>query len=81
MVLSQKMTDFRAYRFSSHLSNGGYHFSAALQEHCDRRLEVVNRGLSGYNTENILKILPELIPSPFAAKVEYLVSHISTAYA
>jgi lysophospholipase L1-like esterase len=37
-----------------------------------RRLDIVNRGLSGYNTANAVKIFEHLIPSPSCAKVDYL---------
>lgn len=42
---------------------------------CSRRLDVVNRGLSGYTSSNLLKVLPDLIPDPSHAKVDYIVSH------
>ncbi len=43
-----------------------------------RRFDVVNRGLSGYNTSQTLQILPELFPAPVPGgpKLEYLVSII-----
>ncbi|PVH82493.1 SGNH hydrolase [Cadophora sp. DSE1049] len=58
-------------QFSSYLPNGAS-FGAGLAEHCIRRLDVINRGLSGYNTANVLVILEDLIPSTAAAKVDYL---------
>lgn len=58
-------------QFSSYL-NDGFSFGAGLQEHCIRRLDIINRGLSGYNTAHAMKILPEVIPSPSCAQVEYL---------
>lgn len=41
-----------------------------------RRFDVVNRGLSGYNTSNALKLLPQIIspPGPGVPKLAYLVS-------
>lgn len=39
---------------------------------CERTLDIVNRGLSGYNTAMELVILEHLIPSPSFAKVDYL---------
>lgn len=43
---------------------------------CSRRLDVVNRGLSGYTTSNILKLLPDIIPDPSNSKIDYLVSYV-----
>ncbi|RDA82399.1 hypothetical protein CP532_6277 [Ophiocordyceps camponoti-leonardi (nom. inval.)] len=40
----------------------GFSFQAALQSHCNRRLDVVNRGLSGYNTSNALRFLDDIFP-------------------
>ena len=37
-----------------------------------RRFDVINRGLSGYNTANAVKIFEHLIPSPACGKVDYL---------
>ncbi|KAI0128698.1 SGNH hydrolase-type esterase domain-containing protein [Xylariales sp. AK1849] len=42
----------------------GFSFQAALQALCLRRLDVVNRGFSGWNTEDALKYLPEIFPPP-----------------
>lgn len=54
---------------------GGFCFQAALQEHCIRRFDVVNRGLSGYNTSNALRLLPEIFPplSESVSKIKYLI--------
>ncbi|KAH6653938.1 GDSL-like Lipase/Acylhydrolase [Truncatella angustata] len=41
----------------------GFSFQAALQKHCIRRLDVVNRGFSGWNTEDAVKYLPEIFPA------------------
>ncbi|ETS84711.1 hypothetical protein PFICI_02736 [Pestalotiopsis fici W106-1] len=41
----------------------GFSFQAALQKHCIRRLDVVNRGFSGWNTEDALRYLPEIFPA------------------
>lgn len=40
-----------------------------------RRLDVVNRGFSGYNTSNALSILPQVFapPSPGGPELRYLV--------
>ncbi|TLD20360.1 hypothetical protein PspLS_08382 [Pyricularia sp. CBS 133598] len=54
---------------------GGFSFQGALQNHCQRRYDVVNRGFSGYNTSQVLKILPDIIPAPHLAgpQLKYLV--------
>lgn len=41
----------------------GFSFQAALQKHCIRRLDVVNRGFSGWNTQDALRYLPEIFPA------------------
>ncbi|KAH6671572.1 GDSL Lipase/Acylhydrolase family protein [Plectosphaerella plurivora] len=53
----------------------GFSFQGALQNHVIRRLDVVNRGFSGWNTANVLKYLPELFspPSETTPKVDYLI--------
>ena len=40
-----------------------------------RRLDVVNRGLSGYNTANVLEYFDRLIPekTPSSPEIKYLV--------
>ncbi|QSZ29989.1 hypothetical protein DSL72_004507 [Monilinia vaccinii-corymbosi] len=58
-------------QFSSHLRDG-FSFTAGLEEHCSRRLQVINHGLSGYNTDNALAIHQHLVPDPTAATVSYL---------
>ncbi|TVY48921.1 Isoamyl acetate-hydrolyzing esterase 1-like protein [Lachnellula cervina] len=50
----------------------GFSFGAGLSEHVQRRLDVINRGLSGYNTNQAMLILDHLVPSPSSAKVDYL---------
>jgi len=56
---------------SSYLRDG-YSFGAVLAEHCIRRFDVVNRGLSGYNTANAMVILQDIIPPPNCAKVAFM---------
>ncbi|KAH7115068.1 SGNH hydrolase-type esterase domain-containing protein [Dendryphion nanum] len=51
----------------------GFGFSAALQHAYIRRLDVVNRGFSGYNTRQALKVLPTILPSPQQARIRFLV--------
>ncbi|KAH8704600.1 SGNH hydrolase-type esterase domain-containing protein [Phaeosphaeriaceae sp. PMI808] len=59
----------------------GFGFSAALQAGMClytpclsyiRRLDVINRGLSGYNTRQALQVLPAIVPSPEQAKIRFL---------
>ncbi|KAG0647727.1 Isoamyl acetate-hydrolyzing esterase [Hyphodiscus hymeniophilus] len=59
-------------QYTSYLTNGGYQFGSGLAERCIRRFDVVNRGYSGYNSSQILKILEHLIPSPSCVAVEFL---------
>ncbi|KAI1103812.1 SGNH hydrolase [Jackrogersella minutella] len=52
----------------------GFSFQGALQGHCIRYLDVVNRGFSGYNTKNALDLVPQIFlpPSPSNPKIEHL---------
>lgn len=50
----------------------GFGFGAALTDAYIRRLEVVNKGLSGYNTRMVLKVLPQAIPPPEQAKLRFV---------
>lgn len=53
----------------------GFCFQAALQSQCARILDVVNRGFSGYNTSQALKMLPSVFPDPSSSsgpKLAYL---------
>ncbi|KAF2465811.1 SGNH hydrolase [Lindgomyces ingoldianus] len=50
----------------------GHSFSAALQHIYIRRLDVVNRGLSGYNTRQALTVLPSIFPSPEEVRIRFL---------
>ena len=43
---------------------------------CIRRLDIMNRGYSGYNSSQILKILAQLIPNTSSARVDYLVCQL-----
>ncbi|KJZ74085.1 hypothetical protein HIM_06534 [Hirsutella minnesotensis 3608] len=53
----------------------GFSFQGALQNHCIRRLDVVNRGFSGWNTANVLQYLDQIIPepNPSSPQMRYLV--------
>ncbi|KAK4190115.1 SGNH hydrolase-type esterase domain-containing protein [Podospora australis] len=52
----------------------GFSFQAALQQQVLRRFDVVNRGLSGYNTSHALRALEQIFPPlvPGSPKIEYL---------
>ncbi|KAF4506790.1 hypothetical protein G6O67_006835 [Ophiocordyceps sinensis] len=45
----------------------GFSFQAALQTRCIRRLDIVNRGLSGWNTANAMQYIDDIIPEPRAS--------------
>lgn len=69
----------------STVTYSGFCFQAALQLRCLRRFDVVNRGLSGYNTSQALKVLPSIFPNPASAsasaavpKLAYLVVLLGT---
>ncbi|KAJ2901021.1 GDSL-like Lipase/Acylhydrolase [Zalerion maritima] len=53
----------------------GFSLQAALQDHCMRRYDVVNRGMSGYNTSQCLKYLPSmfLAPGPNVAPIKIVI--------
>ncbi|KAI1433615.1 SGNH hydrolase [Xylaria sp. CBS 124048] len=55
-------------------AKGGFSFQGALQHLCMRKLDVINRGFSGYNTNNALELLPEIFlpPSATNTRIEYL---------
>ena len=50
----------------------GYAFAPALRSTYIRRLDVVNRGFSGYTSRLALKILPDFMPDPSQAKVRLM---------
>ncbi|KAL1988479.1 hypothetical protein VTN96DRAFT_9534 [Rasamsonia emersonii] len=47
-------------------------FGAALQNAYSRRLDVINRGFSGYTTANAIKVLPKFFPEPQRARVRLM---------
>ncbi|KAI0480660.1 SGNH hydrolase [Xylariaceae sp. FL0804] len=53
----------------------GFSFQGALQHQYMRGLDVINRGFSGYNTKNILELLPQIFLPPASSnpRIEYLV--------
>lgn len=53
-------------------SSPSFSFAASLANTYSRRLDVVNRGLSGFNTAQALKVLPYVIPKPEKAGVKFL---------
>ncbi|KAK6209089.1 hypothetical protein LQW54_006689 [Pestalotiopsis sp. IQ-011] len=61
LLLGDSLTEY-----SSVEENG---LTPALQKAYIRRLDVVNRGLDGYNTRQALQVLPYVISSPEQAKV------------
>ncbi|KAL1991234.1 hypothetical protein VTN49DRAFT_5738 [Thermomyces lanuginosus] len=52
--------------------NIGFGFGAALQNAYNRRLDVINRGLSGYTTANAVIVLPKFFPAPETARVRLM---------
>ncbi|KAF2144213.1 uncharacterized protein K452DRAFT_296434 [Aplosporella prunicola CBS 121167] len=50
----------------------GFGLTAPLQHAYQRRLDVVNRGFNGYNTERALQVLPRLVPAASEAKVRLM---------
>jgi lysophospholipase L1-like esterase len=61
------------FQFSVDLQEG-FSFQAALQSHCSRRLDVINRGFSGWNTDNYVNYLDQVFPKPSeqSPKLKYL---------
>lgn len=52
----------------------GFSFQSSIYGLVERRLDVVNRGFSGWNTKNTVQYLDELFPAPTAdaPKIKYL---------
>jgi lysophospholipase L1-like esterase len=50
----------------------GFAFGAALSDAYARRLDIINRGLSGYNTRQALDVLPIVVPKRSQASVRLL---------
>jgi len=50
----------------------GFALAPALQQTYIRRLDVVNRGFSGFNTEQGLRVLPTIIPDPERARIRFM---------
>ncbi|KAF2086451.1 SGNH hydrolase [Saccharata proteae CBS 121410] len=47
-------------------------FAAPLQQAYARKLDVINRGLNGYNTIKALRVFPRLMPTPEEANVRLM---------
>jgi len=47
----------------------GFAMGAALQHDYVRRLDIIARGFSGYNTEQALRVFPHCIPKPSSSKM------------
>ncbi|KAK3671958.1 hypothetical protein LTR78_008133 [Recurvomyces mirabilis] len=52
--------------------NTAFSFGAALADTYVRRLDIVNHGLSGYNTTQALQALPLCMPEPEVTKVRFM---------
>ncbi|KAH8812661.1 GDSL Lipase/Acylhydrolase family protein-like protein [Xylogone sp. PMI_703] len=50
----------------------GFAFGAELQAAYARRLDVINRGFSGYTTKNALEVISKALPTPEQASVRFL---------
>lgn len=50
----------------------GFAFAPALQDAYIRRLDVINRGFSGYTTSNALQVLPRFMPDASQASVRLM---------
>lgn len=52
--------------------DGRGYFGPALTDYYVRRLDIINRGFSGYNTSQALTILPQFMPPPEQARVRFM---------
>ncbi|CAK1365053.1 Isoamyl acetate-hydrolyzing esterase 1 [Cercospora beticola] len=50
----------------------GFAFGAALANEYVRRLDVINRGFSGYNTRQALEVLPHVIPPRSCTRMRFM---------
>ena len=57
---------------SSTPEDGRGYFGPTLTDYYVRRLDIINRGFSGYNTSQALKILPQFMPSSEQARVRFI---------
>ncbi|KAL3451374.1 GDSL Lipase/Acylhydrolase family protein [Aspergillus insuetus] len=54
----------------------GFGYQTALQDAYSRRLDVINRGFSGYTSSMALKVLPRFFPRPETASVRFLAIYL-----
>nr|POE66160.1 isoamyl acetate-hydrolyzing esterase 1 like [Quercus suber] len=57
---------------SSAGDGGEFNFGGALTNAYMRKLDIVNRGLSGYNSSQALHVLPNILPSPIHARLRLM---------
>lgn len=50
----------------------GFNFGSALHDHYGGRIDVINRGHSGYNSAQALKVTSRILPTPSQARVRLL---------
>ncbi|KAJ5238489.1 GDSL Lipase/Acylhydrolase family protein [Penicillium chermesinum] len=50
----------------------GFGFHPALQEAYSRKLDIINRGFSGYTTAHAIQVFPRFFPSPEVASVRLM---------
>lgn len=50
----------------------GFAFHPALQNIYIRKMDLINRGFAGYNTNNAVRVLPQFMPTPKQATVRLL---------
>ncbi|TIA40119.1 GDSL lipase/acylhydrolase family protein [Aureobasidium pullulans] len=50
----------------------GFAWTPALQDAYIRRLDVINRGFSGYNTTQALSVLPRVLPTPEQGRIRLM---------
>lgn len=71
LSIPQAMDQFLLFG-DSITQQSSFSFGAALSDAYIRRLDVVNRGLSGYNTRQALRILPRAVPEPQVANIRFM---------
>ncbi|CZR67802.1 related to IAH1 Isoamyl acetate hydrolytic enzyme [Phialocephala subalpina] len=50
----------------------GFALAAELQAAYVRRLDVINRGFSGYNSDHALEVIGKVLPTPEQARIKFL---------
>ncbi|EGD93615.1 GDSL Lipase/Acylhydrolase [Trichophyton tonsurans CBS 112818] len=66
ILFGDSITQFSAYQ------GRGFAFSPQMQDDYVRKLDVLNRGFSGYTSSQGLNVLPQFFPPPHAAKVRIM---------